>query len=731
VERYANRERNRPLLSTVLWRILPLSILVLVGIWILVIQVSERSLVKETTSRIDQKVAGLAVTTDSRLVNILSVIRNLASNSLMVKALIDQEGEDQEYMEAFFRSLQIADLRSASISLLDYRGRTIIGPQESHINAEAVGRLMSGEELLEIQPASRVFHFATPVYYHGRPEGILVLDVERRALMEYLGRHLPAEASLVRTQDQAVLYSGRWGVDDDLGTVADLDDRMMIGAEEVLTTLPAMGVYYAEERAIAFAALEHLHQTLLVVLMLDLVALMAGIVMAGRAVVLPVNRFTQQLESLERDGSLDRMVKYGDTREINTLVDAFNQLQQAKQQLTRDLRKQYEDMDQIFSSMAEPLLILDIGQKIVQMNPAAESLIGCGVQQLKGRPIAELVDQEKEDEVIVRAVDGEKIPVIRSTSTLSSFSSSPQQSVWVLHDLRERLKMEQQEQYASFQAGIVEMGASVLHNVGNAVTGMTGYVLGIGQQVRMIERIVPLLIEQGNQCKRLAQSLSDASEVADKIDHSGEAFIRSGKVLEKIVGEAGIGDYLEKLQHGVHHVGEIISIQQSAARPVVQPSRFMLESVVTDMLSLIQDSLEKYRVTVEMNLDSQVTMLHLPRNPMIQLLLNLFKNSIESIGEVMVRQIEHAGKIVITSKRLNENRFELMIEDNGEGVSPDHQHFIFQAGHSTKERGSGFGLHSAANFVNSLGGEISLQSDGVDQGAILRIELPMMVEEHE
>lgn len=723
---------SRPLLSTVLWRILPLSILVLVAIWIIVIQVSERSLIQETNARIEQKVEGLTATTESRLVNILSVVRNLSSNSLMVKALMDLEGEDQEYMEAFFRSLQIADLTAASISLLDYRGRTIIGPEENDLNEQMIEQLMSGEELLEINPNLKLFHFAVPVYYHGRSEGVLVLDVERRILMNYLGRHLPAEASLIRTRDQAVLYSGRWGADDDLGTAADLNDEAVISEHQLLTLFPDISVYYAEERSVAFAALERLHQTLLIVLALDLVALMVGIYMAGRAVVLPVNQFTRQLESLQQEGAVEMVAKHGRALEINTLVDAFNQLQQIKQQLTDDLRRQYEDMEHIFSSMSEPLLIIGAGRKIVQVNPAAEALIGGERQQpLVGRPIADLVGEGEEGEVVVMAADGEKIPVIRSISTLTSLSSSPRRSVWVLHDLRERLKAEQQEQYASFQAGIVEMGASVLHNVGNAVTGMTGYVLGVEQQVRMLERITPLLVEQGEQCKQLSQSLSDAPEVANKIDHYGEVFIRSGKVLEKVVGEAGIGDYLIKLQHSVQHVGEIISIQQSAAQPVVQASHFMLESVITDTLSLIQNSLDKYRTTVEVDLDPQVEMLYLPRNPLIQLLLNLLKNSIESIGEVMVREVEHVGKIIVHSKRLDDQRIELVITDNGEGVSEDQQGQIFQAGFSTKERGSGFGLHSAANFVSSLGGKISLQNRAVDQGAILRIELPIAVKEDE
>ena len=244
--------------------------------------------------------------------------------------------------------------------------------------------------------------------------------------------------------------------------------------------------------------------------------------------------------------------------------------------------------------MAEPLLVLNAGV-VVQVNPSAEALFGYEGELLIGRPISELIDErgdgnKDKHEIEALAVGGEKIPVLRS---ISGLHSSPERSVWVLHDLRERLKIEQQEQYASFQAGIVEMGASVLHNVGNAVTGMTGDVHGIEQEVRLMKRIAPLLTEQGEQCKQLAQSLPEESEVVGKIDQHGEVFVRGGKLLEKIVSEAGVGGYLMKLQRAIQHTGEVISIQQSAAKPMIHASHFVLESVVTDTLSLLQNSLDK------------------------------------------------------------------------------------------------------------------------------------------
>lgn len=40
-------------------------------------------------------------------------------------------------------------------------------------------------------------------------------------------------------------------------------------------------------------------------------------------------------------------------------------------------------------------------------------------------------------------------------------------------------------------------------------------------------------------------------------------------------------------------------------------------------------------------------------------------------------------------------------------------------------RGSGFGLHSVAMFVQEVGGKATLESDGPGQGARLMLELPL------
>jgi sensor histidine kinase regulating citrate/malate metabolism len=71
----------------------------------------------------------------------------------------------------------------------------------------------------------------------------------------------------------------------------------------------------------------------------------------------------------------------------------------------------------------------------------------------------------------------------------------------------------------------------------------------------------------------------------------------------------------------------------------------------------------------------------------------------------------------------------LSVRDNGAGFNAEQHSHMFQFGYSTKTRGSGFGLHATALFAQEMGGSITLESEGINRGALLSIELPCAIKE--
>ena len=76
-----------------------------------------------------------------------------------------------------------------------------------------------------------------------------------------------------------------------------------------------------------------------------------------------------------------------------------------------------------------------------------------------------------------------------------------------------------------------------------------------------------------------------------------------------------------------------------------------------------------------------------------------------------------------TAERIR-SRFEVPVV-YGIGIRNKDTRVLFSPGYTTKETGSGLGLHSAANFVIGLGGRIQPLSEGTGKGTTMRVTLPL------
>jgi two-component system, NtrC family, sensor kinase len=279
-------------------------------------------------------------------------------------------------------------------------------------------------------------------------------------------------------------------------------------------------------------------------------------------------------------------------------------------------------------------------------------------------------------------------------------------------------RAQKREQYLAFQSGIAEMSVSVLHNIGNAISG-------IFHRVSTIQ-------DHAGELKIIAEILEQAA-VNDPPQSSGmnsEEFKSS--VMEKaaqtlhLLQEKKLSLEADKLMTSVEHISDVVRSHQSASKPDAQGVQFVLAELIEDSLSMRSEAIEKENIAISLNLDTLIPEINLPRNQLLQLLLNLIKNSQEAIGEHRRNVDGLAGTIDITTKQAGEANIEIRISDNGCGMESERLEKIFQFGFTNKSTGSGVGLHSAANFVNALGGKISASSDGINQGMTIIVQLPVV-----
>jgi signal transduction histidine kinase len=95
------------------------------------------------------------------------------------------------------------------------------------------------------------------------------------------------------------------------------------------------------------------------------------------------------------------------------------------------------------------------------------------------------------------------------------------------------------------------------------------------------------------------------------------------------------------------------------------------------------------------------------RSRLQQLLENLYRNA-----------IEHGGKdVTVTAGTLPDGFY---IEDDGPGIPPDKRDKVFDAGYSTTENGTGFGLSIVKEITDAHGWNIRV-TEGSDGGARFEI----------
>jgi signal transduction histidine kinase len=115
------------------------------------------------------------------------------------------------------------------------------------------------------------------------------------------------------------------------------------------------------------------------------------------------------------------------------------------------------------------------------------------------------------------------------------------------------------------------------------------------------------------------------------------------------------------------------------------------------------------------------------RSKLTHVLVNIIKNSIEAMRETPLEDRILTVGLYMDPK---ENPV-IRIADKGSGIEPGNIQRLFSWGFTTKNDGHGFGLHTCANYMKEMGGDISVSSEGLGRGAVFTLTLPKNQREEE
>ncbi len=462
-------------------------------------------------------------------------------------------------------------------------------------------------------------------------------------------------------------------------------------------------------------------------------------------VVRPIGRIDQYLRSVETGKIIYAPENGFSSKEFTHLcegVDILQKSMEAETQLhreleellasleeqvadrTRDLQHSNHRLTSIMEHMGDGLFVVGLDGDIQVHNPAAVQLFpplqsAHAISNFKqlfpdtvGDQVAQLLEGKDHLTETFLFSDQEMRQVSLEISVTPLVINMEEGTHLILvRDITKQRELEEKEQMIAFQSGIAEMSVSIMHNIGNILAGITGQVYVIskgGDELRQAMRVLEKLSDSMDQLPQETQrtALTRTQHLANEL-------------LEKKI-ELPLG----RLEEGIKEISESIRLQGSNAKPIFQLSRFSPRSLLQDIIVLLEPNRKRHHIDIEIYADKDINEVYLPRNQLFQTLVNLVKNAIEAVAE----QQPENGRIVITLSTKTENKVRgvfFSVKDNGVGVAPERINKLFSFGETSKQSGSGVGLHASGNFINSFGGKIGLESEGIGKGAESWIWLPL------
>ncbi|MBP7652057.1 PAS domain-containing protein [Candidatus Dependentiae bacterium] len=170
----------------------------------------------------------------------------------------------------------------------------------------------------------------------------------------------------------------------------------------------------------------------------------------------------------------------------------------------------------------------------------------------------------------------------------------------------------------------------------------------------------------------------------------------------------------------VTRLEEILSsIMDFTRSGMVNKNLCRIKEIVDKSLFILTNVLETESIRIEYLDDSGNLEIICDSQKIKQVLINIFKNSIESIAES--RKKPGCIKIHTIAE---ENFCKIIVSDTGAGMNEESLLNLFSPFFTTKENGTGLGMTIVKNIIEAHNGRINYTSK-VNEGTVVTIELPV------
>ncbi|MDQ1328613.1 MAG: domain S-box protein, partial [Candidatus Poribacteria bacterium] len=372
---------------------------------------------------------------------------------------------------------------------------------------------------------------------------------------------------------------------------------------------------------------------------------------------------------------------------------------------------------------------------LIDSNPAAERMTGINIEEWRGNEINVILPQAKKVGLIDKCLNviktGETIEIgdleYKDSRLEGNFRirlfRMPGDQLGIAFESITELKRSGEREAQAYALGRIEMVDTLLHNIGNAINSVT---TGIGtlqenltqnKLTRHLAFLAKAIREHQDDFADYVKNNPQGQTVASLILALSDDFTKRDYELARIVN---------RVRERAQHIADIMRTEKVISGKGIYRKYVNLRKAYEDVTNVLQDSIKKREIEIIVDCDDNPKEIFIQESQFHQMLINLVKNSIEAIDDLnSVSEINANGHFIKIKSYVENDRFILEVIDNGIGIEKGKQELIFRPGYTTKDSGTGLGLHSVANFVKGCDGQIFALSDGIGKGAIMQIVFPM------